>query len=103
MIEKVEELGRQNVAMLEQIRDLHRENAALRRQLDQARGIQVHEPYSQPPPPSELPPPAPASPAGRSCTPIPADLEMPDVNSPAKISSPDPKRCRVDGVASPNA
>ena len=50
LITKVEELNQQNMIMMQELRELHRENATLRRQLDQARGLQVHQPYSPPPP-----------------------------------------------------
>lgn len=57
-------LNKQNAAMAEDMRELRRENAALRRQLDEARGIRVHQPYSQPPPlpsPRQSPPQPPAA------------------------------------------
>ena len=44
-MQQMEDLSRQNAALLEEVRDLRRENTQLRRELDQARGRHAHEPY----------------------------------------------------------
>jgi hypothetical protein len=86
----MQEMSRQNAALLEEVRDLRRENTQLRRELDAARGRQVHEPYV----PGGMAAAAvsgdgrPASPAGRV-----GDILM-DLNSPGPER--DAKRAKAE-------
>ena len=76
LITKVDALNQQNMNMMQELRELHREKATLRRQLDLARGIQIHQPYFPPPhlPRSEscslLPPPRPPASSSATSPPI---------------------------------
>ena len=80
-------LTRQNAAMAEEMRDLRRDNSLLRRQLDEARGIRVHQPYAQP----------------RSL-PTTVDVDSGDVTMEAAVSEPeitDPDAKRLRTLAAP--
>ena len=76
----MDELARQNAALLGELGQLRRENAELRRQLEALLGVQTHQPYAQPRTPRQ----GPAVPTD--------DAEMVERSPEKSIGNPDPKR-----------
>ena len=77
---RMDELARQNAALLGELGQLRRENAELRRQLEALLGVQTHQPYAQPRTPRQ----GPAVPTD--------DAEMVERSPEKSTGSPDPKR-----------